>query len=150
MSVSADEVAAHGDEDHGVRDVDAFLIVAHEASPSCHPSEGALDNPAPGQNLEALLIIRPADDLDHEVEIGGFVHELEPVIGAIGEQMLDPRPALAHALQNRLGTGAVGDIGGRQIDHQKPPIGIDGDVALAADNLLVRVVTPHMGIRSQG
>jgi hypothetical protein len=76
MGVSSDEVSAHCDEDHGLRDVDAFLVVAYEASPSGHLAECALDNPAPGQNLEALLIIGPADDLDDEVEIGGLVHEL--------------------------------------------------------------------------
>ena len=101
MGVSSDEISAHGDQDHGVRDVDAFLVITHEASPSCHPSEGALDDPAARQNLETLLIIRPADDLDDEVEIGGFVHEFEPVICAVSEQMLDPRPTLAHTIQNR-------------------------------------------------
>jgi len=34
MSVSADEVAAHGDEDHGVRNVEAFFIVSYEAASS--------------------------------------------------------------------------------------------------------------------
>src|ERR1700733_6019365 len=142
MGVSSDEISAHGDQDHGVRDVDAFLVITHEASPSCHPSEGALDDPAARQNLETLLIIRPADDLDDEVEIGGFVHEFEPVICAVSKQMLDPRPALAQSLQNRLGSRAVGDVGSGQFDHQKPPISIDSDMTLAANDLFASIVTP--------
>jgi len=47
MGVSADEVCAHGDEDHGVRDIDALLVVTHQAAPSHHPAEGPLDHPAP-------------------------------------------------------------------------------------------------------
>ena len=53
MDVSAEEVSAHGDEDHGVRDVDAPLVVAHEMPPADHPSEGALHDPASGQDLKA-------------------------------------------------------------------------------------------------
>lgn len=52
MSVSADEIAAQSDKDHSVRDVDALLVVAHEAAPSYHPAEGALDNSAAGQDFE--------------------------------------------------------------------------------------------------
>ena len=55
MDVSAEEGTIHGDEDHGVRDVDAPLIVAHEASPAHHPSEGALPDPAAGQGFEAFV-----------------------------------------------------------------------------------------------
>lgn len=42
MGVCADEIAAYGDEDHDMRDVDAPLIIAHEEPPARHPVEGAL------------------------------------------------------------------------------------------------------------
>ena len=42
MNVSADEIAAHGDKDHGVGDIDAFFVIAHEAPPAVDPAEGAL------------------------------------------------------------------------------------------------------------
>jgi hypothetical protein len=66
-------------------DVGPLLIVAHVSSPSSHPAEGAFDDPSARQNLEAFLVVAAADDLDDKVEVSGLVHELEPVIGAVGE-----------------------------------------------------------------
>lgn len=68
MGVSADKIAAHS-EDHGVRDVDALLVVAHEPPPPRHQAEGSLDDPAAGQDFGALLVVGSADDLDHEIQI---------------------------------------------------------------------------------
>lgn len=65
---SSGEVSSHRDEYHGAREIDALFIIAHEASPARHPPEGALDNPAAGQDLKPLLVVGSTDDLDHEVE----------------------------------------------------------------------------------
>ena len=63
-----------------------------------------------------------ADASDEEASHGDEDHGLgdveAAVVCAIGEEMLDPRPALADGIEDRLRAGAVGDVGGRQIDHQ--------------------------------
>lgn len=92
--------------------------------------------------MEALLVVAASDDLGDEVEEGGLVHQLQPIVGGVGEQVLHSRPALADTLQYDLGAGAVGNVGRREVDHQEPPVGVDGDVALAARDLLARVIAP--------
>jgi len=78
--------------DHGLGDIASGFIVANEAAPAGHPAEGALDDLASGQQLEAWFSIDPADDLDDQVQEGGLVHELAAIIGAVGEEMLEPGP----------------------------------------------------------
>ncbi len=90
MGVSAEEDGAHSDESHGLGDLEALFVIADETAPARHPSEGAFDGPAAWQDLEARVFVAPADDFDSKIEEGGFVHELEPIIGAISEQMFHP------------------------------------------------------------
>jgi bifunctional DNA primase/polymerase-like protein/D5-like protein/primase-like protein len=147
MTDPTQEEAAHGDVDHGLGDVDAGFVVAHEASPAGQPAEGALDDPAPRQDFEARLGVEAADDLNDEVEEGSLVQEPSSVIGPVGEQMLDPGPALADGVEDRLGARAVGDVGRGEIDHQEAAVGVDDDMPLAADDLLAGVVASRFGRR---
>jgi len=105
-------------------------------------------DPAAWKDFEALRGIGPFDDFDGEVEEGGLVHELGAVVGAIGEQVLEPGPALAHAVEDHLRAGAVRDVGGGEVDHQQTTVGVDGDMLLASDDLLASVITSCFRFRS--
>src|SRR6478672_7799516 len=79
MADSTKQEASHGNVDHGLGDIQALFVVAHETAPAGEPGEGSLDDPSAGQNLEAGFAIDAADALDDEVEEGRLVHELGPV-----------------------------------------------------------------------
>ena len=63
MADAAKQKTTHGDVDHGLGDVQALLVVAHEASPADEPSEGALDDPAARQHSKRMQL-GAFDDLD--------------------------------------------------------------------------------------
>ncbi|ANY82153.1 hypothetical protein BB934_27735 (plasmid) [Microvirga ossetica] len=46
-----------------------------------------LNDPPSREHLKALLVGQLAHDLDHEIPVGGFTHQLAPIISAIGEQV---------------------------------------------------------------
>lgn len=73
MGETPDKKTAHGDEDHGLRDVHALLVVADETTEAGHPAESPLDDSAPGQHLEGWFAVDAADDLEGEIAIGPFV-----------------------------------------------------------------------------
>jgi len=118
-----------------VGDVDALFVITDQSAPSDHPSEGAFYDPSARQDLEALLVIRATDHLDNEVEIAGLVHEFEPVIGTIGEEMLHPGPALANAghasaALPETSMSTIPDIEGRRSKGKFPPAPNDAHTLL--------------------
>ena len=140
MGDAAQKETSHGNMDHRLGDIETPLEITDEATPADQPTECALNHPPARKHFEAGLAVDATHDLDDEVEERRLVEQLRPVVGAIGEQMLDPRPTFADRVQYRLRAGAVSNIGRRQVHHQKAAIGIDCDVALATDDLLVGIV----------
>jgi hypothetical protein len=94
----APEERAHAEVDHGFGNVTAAFIIADQAAPAPHPAEGSLPHPAAWQDLKALLVLELAHDFDDEVMVGSGARQLAAVVGAVGavgEQVLQPGPALA-------------------------------------------------------
>ena len=107
MGDPAQQRAPHGDMDHGFGHVQPGFIIAHEPAPACHPAKGMFDHPTSRQYFEAWVFVGSAHDLQHEVSERGFVEQLGAVIGAIGEQVLEPGPALADGIKDGLCPGTV-------------------------------------------
>ena len=105
MSDTPEEEGTEGNVDHGLGDVEALFVHLHEASPAHHPAEGSLCDPSTGQDVEAWGTFDLADRLDDEVEEGGLVRQRSEIIGAVGNEMFDPGPALTNGVENRLATG---------------------------------------------
>jgi hypothetical protein len=103
--------------------------------------------PGWGRFVETVASFVLLIQFEDEVEKGGLVHKHSPIIGPVGKEMLDPGPALADRIENRLAAGRGRDVRRRQIDEKQPAIGIDGDVTLAADDLLGRVEAADLGRR---
>src|SRR3546814_13049357 len=86
---------------------DPPLDRSHRAAPAGHPSEGAPDHPAPGQDPEAGLIVDPADNLDNEVAERGLIHESGAVVGAGARARLAADPLAIHHHGDEIGRANV-------------------------------------------
>lgn len=127
MGGSSGKLGTYGDEEHGLRNVDAALEVICEAPPAGHLSEAAFRDPRTGQNLETLRFIPAANDLAYEVQVSRLFHRVETVIDTIGKQMLYPWPVLADRIQDQAGSGTVVGVGRGQVHHQQTPVCINRD-----------------------
>ena len=119
-----------------------LFVVADEAAVLDDPGERSFDDPAAWQDLKALRRSVTAYDLEGDVRpLLGPVDQA-PGITAIGEGMLYERVSGPGALQHALGPVAILDVGAMDMDGEQPTIGVGQDVALAAPDLLARVVAP--------
>lgn len=88
--------------DHRLGQIAALRVVEDQASPADHPAEGALHDPSARDHLEAERLGGAAEELDDDVEKGGFVHELGAVGPGVSEQVIQPWPALADGHDDQI------------------------------------------------
>ena len=116
------------------------LVVLAQTTIAAKPSEGSLDDPTFGQNLEASDIVAAFDDLQNPV-----AHVSCPLDQFSGVSPIGPNPFQSGELpnqvgQHQLGPVAVLDIGRMHHDHQKQAQRVYNDVPLAAFDLLAGIV----------
>jgi hypothetical protein len=135
-----DECCGRGDGDEGFGDGGELLVVADEPAVLDDPGEGPLDHPAAAQHLEALGGWIAFDDLDDDVGLlPGPAHKPTGVT-AIGKGALNEGVSCAGRLEHRLAAIAILDAGRMDADGEEPTVGVGQDMALAAFDLLARVV----------
>lgn len=118
------------------------LEVLGEPAAAADPGQSALDDPALGENDEAMEIVA-LDDLDGPgAGCGEHGGELGSLVVGVGEDALDEGEQTARSpVEDEPRAIAVLDVGGMDNDIQQEPERIDKNVPFAALDLLARVIT---------
>lgn len=120
---------------------EAFEVFG-EPTAAAEPADGAFDNPAFGDDLEALRRIGAFDDFDLEL-CDGLARsgpEDRPRVAAVGEQRLEESPAPEQRGKHKRAAVAVLDVGGVDDGVEQKAYRIDQDVALLALDLFSRII----------
>lgn len=135
-----DECRGCGDDDESFGNVGALLVVSGKAAVLDDPGEGPLDHPPAAQHLEALCSRIAFNDLDDDVSLLPGPADEPTGIAAIGKGSLNERVSSAGRLEHRLAAIAILNAGRVDPDGEEPTVGVGQDMALAALDLLARVV----------
>ena len=125
----------HGPQDHGFVAGGEAFVVADGPAVLADPGEGALDDPAAGQDLEGVQVRGAPDDLEGELERAGGPGDELAGVDAVGPGELDLGERLVQVPQQRPGGVAVLDAGSGDEDLQQQAHGVHGDMPLAAIHL---------------
>jgi len=138
---SAEHDADHGEADEGAGLAGVTLEILGKTAAAADPGQGALDDPAFGENDEAMQVVAL-----HDLDGPGAgpcenPRQLRPLIVGIGEDALDEGEQAARtAIQDQAGAVAILDVGRVDNDIQQQAERVDEDVALAPLDLLARVI----------
>jgi hypothetical protein len=117
------------------------LEVFGQSAAAADPGEGTLDDPAFGENDEAVQLIA-LDDLQRPgAGLGDSVGRLRALIAGIGEDTFDEgkQPACT-PVEDQPSAVAILHVGRVDDDVQQEAERVDKDVPLAARDLLARVI----------
>lgn len=137
---SAQHETDHSESNESLDGAGIALEVARHASVAADPRERALDDPALGQNDEAMELAA-LDDLDRPSPGGGNRGgHAWSLVAAIADDPLDEGEQAACAPQRLVGAVAILDVGRVDEDAHEQAERIDEDVALATRDFLARVI----------
>ena len=131
--------ADHGEAEEGRDGSGVALEIAGQAAVAADPGEGALDDPALGQDDKAMRVAALDDLQDPRAGLGDHLGHLRPLVAGVGEDALDERKGSPRRAQYLTRPVAVLHAGRVDCDAQQQAQRIDQDVALAAGNFLARV-----------
>ena len=132
--------ADHGETDEGRGGSRVALEVARQAAIVADPGEGALDDPAFGQDDEAMQFVALDDLQPPGAGLGDGGGGLRSLVAGIGEDALDEREEAARApIENEPRTIAILHVGRVDDDVQQEAERVDENMPLAARDLLARI-----------
>ena len=117
-----------------------FKILAHSAK-SSQPGESPLHDPAPGQELKTLDVVRPFHDLQDPTALGLDPFHQLACVAAIGPNQLQPREVVPDLLENCLRPVPILDTCRMNDDRQDQPHSVHQDVTLAPHDLFAGIVS---------
>ena len=136
---STEHDADHSEAKEGGDGSRVALEVAGQAAVAADPGKGALDDPALGQDDEAMGIAALDDFQLPGAGLGDDLGHLWPLVAGVGEDAFDERERSPCRAQNLARAVAILHIG-RVDDHaQQEAQRIDQDVAFAAGDFLARI-----------
>ena len=131
--------ADHGEAEEGSDGSGVALEVAGQATVAADPGKGALDDPALGQDDEAMGVAALDDVQGPGTGPGDELGHLWPLVAGVGEDAFDERKGPPRGTQNLARAVAILHVGRVDRDAQQEAQRIDQDVALAAGDFLARV-----------
>ncbi len=131
--------ADHGQGDHRFGDLGQFLVVLGQPAVPAEPAKRPLDHPAPRQHDEAGPGDAAHDD-QRQPEHEAGEHDRQAVVDAVGENSPEPAVQKLDAFQQVTCPVSMLDVGGVDEDSEPQAGGVNRDMALAAVDLLGRIV----------
>ena len=131
--------ADHGEAEEGGDGSGVTLEVAGQAAVAADPGKGALDDPALGQDDEAMGIAALDDFQLPGAGLGDDLGHLWPLVAGVGKDPFDKREGSPRRAQQVARAVAVLHVGRVDDDAQQETKRIDQDVTLAPGDFLARI-----------
>ena len=142
----AQHEADGSEDDEGDGAASEVLEILGEPPAAIEPGDGALDDPALRQQLEACTIAA-LDDLELPVRYGvEDLFELGALIGPVADDLLKKRKQSSHCLEQRWCAVAILHIGGMHLHAQEQTERVDEEMALLALDLLAGVIARRIDL----